>query len=71
DIKGNKLDAAANFFGISTPLRGSSFDVNYDLHWRAAPWQPDVARGFQQLARSPAALCGVLAVGTEIWPYRR
>jgi uncharacterized protein YhdP len=36
DIKGNKLDAAANFFGISTPLRGSSFDVDYDLHWRDA-----------------------------------
>jgi len=43
DIKGNRLDSAANFFGISTPLRGSSFDVNYDLHWRAAPWKPDVA----------------------------
>ena len=43
DIKGNKLDAAANFFGISTPLRGSSFNVNYDLHWRAAPWTPDEA----------------------------
>ena len=43
DIKGNKLDAAANFFGISTPLRGSSFDVNYDLHWRAVPWTPDEA----------------------------
>jgi uncharacterized protein YhdP len=43
DIKGNKLDAAANFFGISTPLRGSSFDVDYDLHWRDAPWKPDEA----------------------------
>lgn len=43
DIKGNRLDAAANFFGISTPLRGSSFDVNYDLHWRAPPWTPDEA----------------------------
>ncbi|WP_253381599.1 AsmA2 domain-containing protein YhdP [unidentified bacterial endosymbiont] len=43
DIKGKKLDAAANFFGISTPLLGSSFDVNYDLHWRAEPWKPDEA----------------------------
>lgn len=43
DIKGNKLDAATNFFGITTPLRGSSFDVNYDLHWRDAPWKPDEA----------------------------
>ncbi|MBL5885253.1 AsmA2 domain-containing protein YhdP [Lelliottia aquatilis] len=42
-VKGNKLDAAANFFGVSTPLRGSSFDVNYDLHWRAEPWKPDEA----------------------------
>ncbi|MDH6631044.1 UNVERIFIED_ORG: uncharacterized protein (TIGR02099 family) [Lelliottia amnigena] len=42
-IKGSKLDAAANFFGVSTPLRGSSFDVNYDLHWRAEPWKPDEA----------------------------
>lgn len=42
-IKGKKLDAAANFFGISTPLRGSSFDVNYDLHWRAQPWKPEEA----------------------------
>lgn len=43
EIKGNKLDAATNFFGLSTPLRGSLFDVNYDLHWRAAPWTPDEA----------------------------
>lgn len=43
DIKGNKLDAATNFFGITTPLRGSSFDVDYDLHWRDAPWRPDEA----------------------------
>lgn len=42
-IKGNKLDAATNFFGVSTPLRGSSFDINYDMHWRAEPWKPDVA----------------------------
>ncbi|MCI1899495.1 MAG: AsmA2 domain-containing protein YhdP [Enterobacter sp.] len=42
-IKGNKVDAAANFFGVNTPLRGSSFDINYDLHWRAEPWKPDEA----------------------------
>ncbi len=43
EIKGNKLDAAANFFGITTPVRGSSFNVDYDLHWRNPPWQPDEA----------------------------
>lgn len=42
-LHGNKMDAFASFFGISTPVKGSSFDVDYDLHWRAPPWQPDVA----------------------------
>ncbi|MFZ2610257.1 MAG: AsmA-like C-terminal region-containing protein, partial [Raoultella planticola] len=42
-LHGNKTDAFASFFGISTPVKGSSFDVDYDLHWRAPPWQPDVA----------------------------
>ncbi|WP_395490068.1 AsmA2 domain-containing protein YhdP [Cedecea davisae] len=42
-LKGEKLDAAAGFFGVKTPLQGSSFDVDYDLHWRAAPWKPDEA----------------------------
>lgn len=41
-LNGQKLDAAARFFGRSTPLRGSSFDIDYDLHWRAPPWQPDI-----------------------------
>jgi uncharacterized protein (TIGR02099 family) len=39
-LKGDKIDAAMGFFGISTPMRGASFDVNYDLHWRSPPWQP-------------------------------
>ncbi|MDR9889715.1 AsmA2 domain-containing protein YhdP [Pseudenterobacter timonensis] len=43
EVKGHKLDSTANFFGVSTPLRGSSYDINYDLHWRAAPWKPDIA----------------------------
>ena len=42
-LKGKKLDAATGFFGLFTPLQGSSFDVDYDLHWRAKPWQPDIA----------------------------
>ncbi|MER0124965.1 AsmA2 domain-containing protein YhdP [Franconibacter daqui] len=42
-LKGSKLDAAANFFGLTTPLQGSSFNVDYDLHWRDVPWQPDEA----------------------------
>ena len=39
-LHGDKIDSAMNFFGISTPVRNAPFDVNYDLHWRSAPWQP-------------------------------
>ncbi|MCT4714684.1 AsmA2 domain-containing protein YhdP [Enterobacteriaceae bacterium H18W14] len=39
-LKGKKLDAATNFFGVKTPIQGSSFDVDYDLHWRDVPWRP-------------------------------
>ncbi|MFX1029403.1 AsmA2 domain-containing protein YhdP [Escherichia coli] len=42
-LRGQKIDAAAEFFGVTTPIRQSSFDVDYDLHWRKAPWQPDEA----------------------------
>ncbi len=42
-LKGKQLDAAAGFFGVKTPVQGSSFDLDYDLHWRKAPWQPDEA----------------------------
>lgn len=39
-LSGKKIDDATNWFGMSTPLRGSSFNINYDLHWQSAPWQP-------------------------------
>nr|WP_318384642.1 AsmA2 domain-containing protein YhdP [uncultured Enterobacter sp.] len=39
-LKGDKIDAAMSFFGITTPMRGASFDVDYDLHWRNPPWEP-------------------------------
>ena len=42
-LKGKKLNAAADFFGQSTPVQDASFNVNYDLHWRDTPWQPQVA----------------------------
>ncbi|HFZ8996174.1 TPA: AsmA2 domain-containing protein YhdP [Citrobacter freundii] len=42
-LHGTKLDAAAGFFGGSTPIRNAPFNVDYDLHWRNPPWQPDVA----------------------------
>ncbi len=39
-LRGDKLDSAMSFFGVPTPVRDSSFDINYDLHWRSPPWQP-------------------------------
>lgn len=42
-LRGNKIDAAAGFFGFSTPIRDASFNVDYDLHWRNPPWQPEEA----------------------------
>ncbi|WLI76772.1 AsmA2 domain-containing protein YhdP [Kosakonia sp. H02] len=39
-LRGAKLDSAMNFFGVPTPVRDSSFNINYDLHWRSPPWQP-------------------------------
>ena len=42
-IHGNNVDDAVAFFGVSTPIRDASVDVDYDLHWRDKPWQPDVA----------------------------
>jgi uncharacterized protein (TIGR02099 family) len=42
-LKGKKLDAATNFFGAKTPIQDSPFNVDYDLHWRAEPWKPEVS----------------------------
>lgn len=42
-LHGNKTDAFADFFGVSTPVKDSPFDIDYDLHWRAPPRSPDVA----------------------------
>lgn len=39
-LRGKTLDAATNYFGVKTPIQGSSFDVDYDLHWRDVPWKP-------------------------------
>ncbi|WP_263753868.1 AsmA2 domain-containing protein YhdP [Kosakonia cowanii] len=42
-LRGDKLDSAMSFFGVPTPVRDAPFNVNYDLHWRSAPWQPQEA----------------------------
>lgn len=42
-LRADKIDSATEFFGVSTPMRDAPVDVDYDLHWRDTPWQPDVA----------------------------
>nr|WP_314424575.1 AsmA2 domain-containing protein YhdP [uncultured Erwinia sp.] len=39
-LSGKKINDATNWFGISSPLRDAPFNIDYDLHWRSAPWQP-------------------------------
>lgn len=39
-LSGKKIDEATNWFGVTSPLRDAPFRLEYDLHWRSAPWQP-------------------------------
>ncbi|MEZ3501720.1 AsmA2 domain-containing protein YhdP [Pantoea sp. KPR_PJ] len=39
-LSGNNINNATNWFGVNTPLRDADFRIDYDLHWRSAPWQP-------------------------------
>ncbi|MGD8108235.1 AsmA2 domain-containing protein YhdP [Pantoea sp. FN0302] len=39
-LSGSNINNATNWFGVNTPLRDAPFTLDYDLHWRAAPWQP-------------------------------
>ena len=42
-LSGSNINNATNWFGVNTPLRDAPFRVDYDLHWRSAPWQPSEA----------------------------
>lgn len=42
-LRADKIDSATEFFGVTTPMRDAPVDVDYDLHWRDTPWQPDEA----------------------------
>lgn len=39
-LSGQNINYAINWFGVNTPLRDAPFNIDYDLHWRSAPWQP-------------------------------
>lgn len=36
------LGEAARWFGQNVPLRDTPLRLDYDLHWRNRPWQPDI-----------------------------
>ncbi|MBN3078957.1 hypothetical protein H4F54_22335, partial [Pectobacterium brasiliense] len=40
---GDILELIAFLFGVDSPLKACSFDVDYDLYWRGTPWAPDIA----------------------------
>lgn len=42
-LTGKNIEQAMSFFGVTTPLKGAPFDINFDLHWKSVPWKPDVS----------------------------
>ncbi len=41
-LSGKNIDRATSFLGVTTPLKEAPFKVDFDLHWKDAPWKPDV-----------------------------
>ncbi|TPG61857.1 AsmA2 domain-containing protein YhdP [Ewingella americana] len=41
-LTGKDVEAATSFFGVTTPLRGAPFTLDFDLHWKSIPWKPDL-----------------------------
>ncbi len=41
-LSGKNIGEATDYIGFETPLRDAPFDVDYDLHWQALPWTPDI-----------------------------
>ncbi len=42
-LSGKSINDATNWFGVNSLLRDAPFDINYDLHWQSAPWQPSAS----------------------------
>lgn len=41
-LLGSKFDETTAFLGITTPLKGGPYNVDFDLYWHGQPWQPQV-----------------------------
>ncbi len=40
-LSGKNIDYFNSFLGVATPLKDAPFKIDYDLHWKDAPWKPD------------------------------
>ncbi|CNI44591.1 Uncharacterized protein involved in outer membrane biogenesis [Yersinia pekkanenii] len=41
-LSGPKIDETISFFGLTTPIKDASFDINAEVNWRGVPWQPQI-----------------------------
>ncbi|MDR5017952.1 AsmA2 domain-containing protein YhdP [Yersinia rochesterensis] len=41
-LTGAKIDETISFFGLMTPMKDASFDINADVNWQGVPWQPQI-----------------------------
>ncbi|MDN5987364.1 MAG: DUF3971 domain-containing protein, partial [Hafniaceae bacterium] len=41
-VKGANITTSSDYFGFSSPLKNSPFDVHLDLNWIGEPWRPQV-----------------------------
>lgn len=41
-FSGNGVDETASYFGFTSPLKGAPYQIDYDLYWQGAPWQPKI-----------------------------
>lgn len=50
-LLGSEFNALASFLGITMPLKGGPYNVDFDLYWQGQPWKPkvDTLRGVLQV----------------------
>ncbi|VAX76206.1 Uncharacterized protein YhdP [Serratia symbiotica] len=58
---GSTLDKTTDFFGITTPLKGGSYNILFNLYWHGRPWPPklDTLSGTLQFKIRKGELNGI------------
>ncbi|AHG19806.1 hypothetical protein Z042_09355 [Chania multitudinisentens RB-25] len=41
-LLGSRLDQTMSFFGVTTPLTGAPYTIDFDLYWHGRPWKPQI-----------------------------